>query len=273
MRLLKILYGKAEQFSRLLLVNLWTPYNKSVLVVEYPKSGGTWLGQLISGCLVIPFPRNRFPILKRALFHGHYLPKGRITKNKRIILLVRDGRDVMVSYYHHQLIWNNKNKLTPNKVNYYRKTVGFTDYENVKANMNKYLEYAFTHVPPKTQHFIFPGNWSQFHEQWLKSDNLKHVHIVRYEDLLTDCEATLKNIFTFLGETNVAEAHLKKVIAKYAFENQTKRQKGEADKTNFLRKGIQGDWKNYFEEPEKKTFKKHAQHMLKELGYVNNANW
>lgn len=271
----KIFIGKLEQLVRLICVNSFTRWNDSVLVIEYPKSGGTWLGQLVSGYLDIPFPRNRFPLLKRSLFHGHYLPKGLITKNKKILLLVRDGRDVMVSFYHHQLIFNDKTKKNPHKVEYYRNTVGFDDYDNVKENMAAYLDYSFTHVPPKTQHFLFHGNWYEFNDAWMSElEKGKGIYLLQYEDLLEDAHGTLTKLFQeFFGEKKIDENRLKDVIQKFSFENQTQRKKGEENTKSFLRKGIRGDWKNYFDDKEKTIFKKHSKNMLVRLGYEKDHNW
>ena len=70
----KILRSKSEQLWRLLYLHGLTKLFSTVLVCEYPKSGGTWLGQLISTYLQISFPRNRHPMPGNNLFHGHYLP-------------------------------------------------------------------------------------------------------------------------------------------------------------------------------------------------------
>ena len=81
--MVKVIKSKIEQLIRLVYINSVSIKNDSVLVMEFPKSGGTWLGQLIAGYLEIPFPRNRIPTLKRSLYHGHYYPKNRITKNRK----------------------------------------------------------------------------------------------------------------------------------------------------------------------------------------------
>ena len=73
------------------------------IVNEYPKSGGTWLSQMLADYLGIPFPRNRFPTIGKQVMHGHYYA---LRHNKRIICALRDGRDVMVSYYYHCLFPN-----------------------------------------------------------------------------------------------------------------------------------------------------------------------
>ena len=265
-----IFKSKFEQLIRIVFINTLTQVNKSILLVEYPKSGGTWLGQLISGYFDIPFPRNKFPGFNRSVYHGHYLPKNNILNNKKIVLLVRDGRDVMVSLYHHQLLWNNKNRLHPKDVLYHRKNVPFDDFENVKDNMEAFIKYTFTNRPSKLQHYTYMGDWVEFNQAWL--DKIKkgnnNIYIIKYEDLLKD---TYKAMHTMLKDffkiEDVDEATLKEIVHKFSFENQTKRKQGVEQKESFLRKGIAGDWKNYFTKEAEEEFMKHAQTTLFDLEY------
>ncbi len=272
--MIKIFKNKLEQVLRLTYLNSLTRLNNSVILVEYPKSGGTWLGQLVSNYLEIPFPRNRFPIIRRSLFHGHYLPK-HIGDNQKIIFLVRDGRDVLISFYHHQLIWNEKNKSEPHNVHYHRKEVGFDNYENVKENILQYMEYSYEHRLSKFRRFVFPGNWYEYNNTWLqKMENDERIYLVRYEDLLENTQNTLQKLLeNFFDIPEVDEEHLKSVIHRFSFENQTKRKKGEENTKSFLRKGVRGDWKNYFGEKEKEEFKKYSQDLLVRLGYEHTNEW
>jgi hypothetical protein len=270
-----IIKNKLEQLIRLIFVNSITSQNGSVLVVEYPKSGGTWLGQLIAHSLEIPFPRNRFPIMSRSLYHSHYLPKYRIQKNKPIFFLVRDGRDVMVSLYHHQLLWNEKNKLSPKDVHYHRKNVPFSDFDNVKKNMSAFIKYSFENQPSKWQQFTYMGTWFEFNQAWLKEQKTNgNVHLVHYEDLLADTRSTVSKLLqkTYPDITIDAEK-INNVVNQFSFENQASRLKGDEDAHSFLRKGISGDWKNYFGPEECTLFKKYTQNMLVDLGYEADLNW
>lgn len=269
-----LITNKIEQLLRLTYLNLITPLNKSVVLVEFPKSGGTWLGQLVSEYLEIPFPRNKFPSTKTSLFHGHYLPK-HISKKNKIIFLARDGRDVLISYYHHQLIWNDKNKKETHEVNYHRHNVNFTDYENVGKNILSYMQYTYEHELPKTKRYVNPGNWSDYNKVWLDTmAQSEHIYMVQYEDLLENPLQTLKKLLvSFLDIETIDEEQLSRIIKKYSFENQTQRKQGEESVKSFLRKGIRGDWKNYFEEEEKQAFKKYAGDTLIALGYEKDDQW
>ena len=245
-----ILKNKTEHLLRLIYVNSITIKNESVLLVEYPKSGGTWLGQLVSNYLKIPFPRNTFPITERSLFHSHYLPKYRIPKNPKIIYMVRDGRDALISLYYHQLIWSDKNKLSPKDVIYHRSKVPFDDYDNIEKNLADFMTYTYTQKPSKVKHFTYMGNWYEYNTKWLNEMKTnKNIYMVKYEDLLDDTEQTVGKILKdFFHIQNIDEDYLKLVVDKFSFKNQSKRNKGEENKNSFLRKGIKGDWKNYFTE-------------------------
>jgi DNA gyrase/topoisomerase IV subunit B len=72
---------------------------------------------------------------------------------------------------------------------------------------------------------------------------------------------------------NVSKGIIQKVVSKYSFENQTKRKPGEENTNSFLRKGVSGDWKNYFNEEAKDIFKRHAGDLLIKLGYEKDLNW
>jgi hypothetical protein len=61
------------------------------IVNKYPKIRGTGVGQMLGRALGVPFPRERFPMLGTSIMHGHSWGM------KNVIVVWRDGRDVMVS--------------------------------------------------------------------------------------------------------------------------------------------------------------------------------
>ena len=64
-------------------------------VTEYPRSGGTWLSQMIADYLQIPFPTHYvLPIGFESVLHNHWSYSPRL---KRVFYLYRDGRDICVS--------------------------------------------------------------------------------------------------------------------------------------------------------------------------------
>lgn len=273
--IIKTIKSKINQAVRLIMVNTLTIKNKSILIVEYPKSGGTWLGQLISNYFDIPFPRNKMPGLKRSVFHSHYLPKHKILNNKKIVYLVRDGRDVLISLYYHQLVWSNKNKLNPKDVLYHRKKLNFDDYNDVKNNILEFMHYSYGQKPSKLQQFTYMGNWYTYNKLWLSEFNKKqnNIYLIKYEELLENTELAMSKLIKEFFKKDVDQDKLKSVVQKFSFENQTKRKKGEENKNSFLRKGISGDWKNYFSDPEIRIFKEYTKDLLVELDYEKDKKW
>jgi hypothetical protein len=270
--LFKTIRSKVEHAYRLFFIKFLAKNIPTIVLVEYPKSGGTWLGQLISSYLEIAFPRNTFPRKEKSLLHSHYLPSKELLKNAtKIIWLVRDGRDVVISSYYHSLLWNDRNIINPKDVLYNRKKVPFSDYENISKNLAPFIDYLFNHVPSKITQFTYMGNWSNFNDKWNFEyhKNPKLIVKVRYEDLIHDTVRELYRIISEYFDPNPDIGKIKYVVDRFSFENQAKRAQGIEDKKSFLRKGKPGDWKNYFDEESLLRFDEYAASTMKELGYYS----
>ena len=64
-------------------------------VSEYPRSGGTWLSQMVADYLKIPFPIHYvFPLGFQCVVHNHWPYSSRF---QRVVYLYRDGRDICIS--------------------------------------------------------------------------------------------------------------------------------------------------------------------------------
>jgi hypothetical protein len=160
-----------------------TSYDDDVWIVSYPKSGNTWtrflIGNLIAGERVVDWSNierivpdiylNRDPHLM-ALPRPRYLKshEGYRPEYRRVVLIVRDPRDVAVSYYH-----------------FVRKAKIVVMDANMDDFMTKFLDGK---IDPY-------GNWGENVGSWLGarrgSDNFL---VVRYEDLLANTEAELARI-------------------------------------------------------------------------------
>ena len=126
-----------------------------IVINEYPKSGGSWIGEMLSEALCIPFPRNRFPVLGRSILHGHMMHQWNM---RNVVIVWRDGRDVLISQYYHSLFMNDKGNSR--LVNKCRSDLRFNDYEDIKNNLIKFMEYVYE----VSSHPRF--SWSEFVERW-----------------------------------------------------------------------------------------------------------
>ncbi len=231
-----------------------------VLVPEFPKSGGSWFCQMFSDATSIPFPRNVSPNFERCIIHGHFLYKPSFGKT---LAVLRDGRDVMVSAYYHFLFEHDRNPSY--SIQYHRSRLHFEEYEDIQSNMPRFIEYMFTDYAAGRFHF----SWSDFVNSYLQNEN---IYLVTYENLLKDAQAELSASMTFLGINHDRE-QIGKIVEKYSFKNQTKREPGTENKKSFLRKGIAGDWKNNFNQEACEVFNKLGGNELILAGYEKDKNW
>ena len=63
------------------------------------------------------------------------------------------------------------------------------------------------------------------------------------------------------------------IAKKFSFEQQSGRKPGQESKTNFMRKGIIGDWRNQFSPEACKVFNHFAGNELVLLGYEKDNSW
>lgn len=167
--------------------------------------------------------------------HMAYMSQIRsLIPSARFIHIIRDGRDVLVSFVKHM------QRTQPSK--------GWT-YEGAAE--------------------MVATKWSQQIQGCLKiSRQLPGVcHEVHYESLLATPEDELKKIHRFLDfESSNEEVH--HCIEQTSFEKLSGgRKAGEENKDSFFRKGVAGDWKQALPEDAQAIFHKHAGDLLKTLGY------
>ncbi len=228
------------------------------IVNEYPKSGGSWLSQMVASALDIPFPRDRLPMLRPSIMHGHYLYPGTL---KNTVVLWRDGRDVVVSQYYHWLFKSNFDGYLWKKC---RADLKFKNYEDIKTNLPAFIDYVFVHK----KHPKF--SWSDFVNSWADKKNVVHV---KYEDLKIDAKGELIRIVHELTGKDLDSKKAEEIVERFSFEKLTGRKCGEENHSNFLRKGIVGDWRNKFTEESIEKFKKYAGKELIRLGYEKDDRW
>lgn len=166
------------------------PESPDVMLVSYPKSGNTWVRALVAYLvgeqrtlkemdhLVPDIYTCRGAVLRNAY---RFPCSGRLIKShesfrptyKRIIYVVRDPRDVCVSYYH--FLGGILRTLDP-------ESTGLDEFANrfVAGDVDDY------------------GTWGEHAGSWLTAERADFLTI-RYEDLLAGAEQCLVRICDFLG--------------------------------------------------------------------------
>jgi hypothetical protein len=108
--------------------------------------------------------------------------------------------------------------------------------------------------------------------QWKQAEN-DRIRIFAFEDVFgPGQEAVLAAIMQHC-RLPLAPEDIRDLAARYAFDRISGRRQGEEDRKNHYRKGISGDWLNYFSDAHKGAFKEQAGELLIGLGYEKNLNW
>lgn len=246
--------------KRMFMWNFMSKRLDLVLISEHPKSGGSWLSEMLRELLDIPFPRNVSPTFEPCILHGHHTHN--LAKGKMIGLL-RDGRDVMVSAYYHFLIENERNPSFFVKRN--RNILKFENYSDIRRNMPSFIKFMFNNYAKEP-----------FHHSWVDYVNAfvgnKNTHLVKYEDLLSNGHTTLRGILKFLDRNEISDKKIESTLYNHNFDRQKKTIVHKFE-NSFLRKGKSGDWVNHFDEESCRLFHKYAGEALIKAQYEVNDDW
>jgi hypothetical protein len=236
-------------------------------VCEYPKSGGTWLGHMLADYLDVPFPQSPLlPLGMACVVHNHWPPHARM---RRCLYLYRDGRDVMVSYYFYRLRECRSGRLPFERAmaRRFERVFGpaYADTDP-RRNMARYIELEMSR--PRGSRL----NWPAHVAAWC-FPRREHVVYLAYEQLLAAPVATLARCLEELGAGPVDVARLRASVERYTFTRMAGRPPGHEDRSAFLRKGIAGDWVNYFTREAAAVFDHYAGDALIRLGYESDRRW
>ncbi|KAK2844250.1 hypothetical protein Q5P01_010909 [Channa striata] len=223
-----------------------------VLVVTYPKSGTVWMQEILPLVLnggdltsILTIPNwDRVPWLEekrlavvvdqlkspRALvthFPYNLMPPSFHTSKAKVIYVMRNPKDVMVSsYYFHQM------------------AAFLEDPGTFDEFMDKFLEGR-----------VLFGKWTDHVKSWKQSKLGDRIMYITYEEMVKDLPEALRNISDFLGR-NLSEETIQKIAEHCSFNSMKANNMSnfslvpkvymDSDKSPFLRKGVAGDWKKHF---------------------------
>ena len=248
--------------STIALTQLFGRQLGQLVVVEFPKSGGTWLKKMCSTYLDIPLAeRPMLPVIRTSLIHSHTTWRWGLNN---AVYLIRDGRDIMVSMYFHKLrLLGTEYGIGTERL--FRYIYGKKcDFDDVSARLPRFIEYEMKHSS------MTSVNWSRHVEAW---QNKRGVVYVKYEDLLIDTISTLTGVIQRLIHDEIDSQRLKDTVSKFEFSRVAGRAPGSEDRQSFMRKGIAGDWKNYFTKDAAEIFAHYCGETLISVGYESDESW
>jgi len=229
---------------------------EDIFIAGYPKSGNTWFQNLIASVVfgmdgrfvpdtlvqaLIPdvhAVRYYRRYLTPTIFKTHALPQ---PEYRRVVYLVRDGRDVMVSYLHHLAA--------------------------IEKSAPDFLNLV------ETGEGLFPCRWHEHVEAWMANPHGASMIRIAYEALKKDPLSELRRFCEFAGIER-DETLLEAVIRTNSFEvmKQKERTFGSANLSwprdkPFVRRGVVGSFKDEMPPAVLDSFMQQSASAMAHLGY------
>lgn len=225
-------------------------------IVEYPKCGGTWLMRILRSCYNQKTNEGRELLLTMGhrFYKRHYLPNRSIHKP---ILVVRDPRDVWISFYFH-VVHLHQNEDVRDALSFSSTT---EDAILVERFIKLYLEHPERFYPFFT--------YEQFIKSWMAATSNK-AFFVKYEDLQNDAYAVLNRVCN-MYDFDIPSDLMRNAIEANSFSRLSNRNKGVMDSKSHKRKGIVGDWKNYFSDELLEYVYSKQTYLFNALNYIKDT--
>ena len=217
------------------------------VVNEFPKSGGTWLAQMMSAALDIPFRRNQPIRFEESVTHGHFLSPKML---KNVVLIWRDPRDLLVSFYFHCYFVNeHSNRIL---VEMMKSHLPFDDYHNIRKNLPEFIRFVTD--TPLSPRF----SWPTFASEWCGQ---KSAVATSYEALRANTGEELRRIVGEVSGTQISDNQASEIVGAFNFDKvkSERMHNGKDTEMSFLREGALGGWKKHFTSD--------AEYMLEACGY------
>lgn len=196
----------------------------------------------------------------------------------RFVYMLRDGRDVVVSdlflkFRDHAPLRDFDLPLDVAEEVARARRFHYPDARGHAADAAPDARPVPLFGPRSLEHFT--TNWVRCVAGGLRAKELygDRFYEVRYETMVEHPKRTVTDLYAWLG-VEVDEAFIDSVLDRTKFEKMAGgRKRGEADPRAEWRKGISGDWRNYFTQDDKDRFKRLAGELLIELDYERDLNW
>ncbi len=174
-------------------------------------------------------------------FKAHHYPVSfEKSPVKKVILLVRDGRDALISYYN----WR----------------------KNFRNDPHTFDEFLNTDSFFKRKPF---HDWALFCEEWFKWGESHDLYTITFEDLKFNGKKTMEALLNFIG-VSFDSAQLNQVLIDTSFKKMRYQEDLICDQNNkarIFRKGLIGEWRDVFTSEQLSQIPELAQKWMQNFGY------
>lgn len=244
-----------------------------VLHITLRKCGSQWVRDVLSAPEIVRFsglPYSGVTLVQSLKEHGSLSIKDNTFSgpiygmnawewqywkkpSDKALVVLRDPRDLVVSQMFSLL---------------------FSHASTEAIDFGRYLLHSMTDDTERLQYMIYEtgkGNDEKFFLTWLHTQ-IPDVLQVRYEDLVASEFSCFRNIVDWL-KWPVPEDVLANVVKRLSFEHRSGRKPGLEDKFSHYRRGVSGDWRNYFTKALGKWWEYLHPGFLTTIGYETADNW
>jgi lipopolysaccharide transport system ATP-binding protein len=236
----------------------------TVFHITHYKAGSQWIRQILhelaSPWFITPRHDNsqflKEPIRPRHIYATIYATREKfesvaVPADSRRFVVIRDLRDTLISAYFSL------------KISHAPLTENMTKYRAMLSRTGQ--EEALIRMIEQVCHPI-----AAIQRSWLGGPD----EVLKYEDLLLHDEEILARVLLDHCRIPVNRTNFRQIVAGNRFENRTGgRKRGEEDPTAHERKGIAGDWRNYFTDRIARAFKERYGELLVATGYERDDRW
>jgi lipopolysaccharide transport system ATP-binding protein len=246
-------------------VPLITPVAPPTLLhVTHWKAGSQWIHRILIALAyesIVPPQYDMEQVLQEPIVEGRVYPtvyltreeleSARLPKSARRFVVIRDLRDTLISLYYSVKV---SHPAIVEELSAQRTMLG-------RMTVEEGLMFMMDETLPKS---------SRIQQSWVASGE----PLIRYEDLLERDVEILEEVLIDRCRMRVTRERLREVIVANRFESITGgRARGQEAVAAHERKGIAGDWRNYFTPRVKDAFKQRFGELLVASGYEPNLDW
>ncbi|KAK2820964.1 hypothetical protein Q5P01_023923 [Channa striata] len=245
-----------------------------IVIVTYPRSGMTWMQEIVplimSGgdpasvetlpnwdrvpwleenrACMLNLEQRPSPRMFSTHFHYDMMPASFFEVKPKVINVMRNPKDVFTSSFH-----------------YY----GIASFLVQPGPQREFLEKFLNGK-------VMFGSWFDHVKGWLGADNKERIMYICYEEMARDLKDSVSRISQFLDKPLSAEV-VEQIADRCLFKNMKKnnmsnfsavpREFMDQTKSEFLRKGIAGDWKNQLTVEEVEYFDNFYKDKMKDVKF------
>jgi lipopolysaccharide transport system ATP-binding protein len=234
----------------------------TLIHVTHAKAGSQWIHRILQGLAPdrVVEVTNESAYLRVSVRSGMIYPTAYVTKDEfdsvvlppssRRFVVIRDLRDTLVSLYFSLKMTHQNNQ----EVDQARAVL---QARSVEEGLLWLLDH------PDFQRSV------RIQQSWQQSGD----PFIRYEELLERDEDLLEDLFVHQCGLPVDPLMVRNVVRACRFSALTGRVRGQEEIRSHYRKGIAGDWHNYFSEAVAAAFKERFGAVLVATGYEPDSGW